>query len=92
MMQAYRLVEGGVARLCLSRGADAIDTGTIATFTDLSCQFLAVLIETASELATNSGRTEPTVDDVTQAVINMHGRHSASTELAKYVAACADND
>eukprot|EP00035_Acanthoeca_spectabilis_P001454 m.80215 g.80215 ORF g.80215 m.80215 type:complete len:140 (+) comp10883_c0_seq2:168-587(+) len=83
--RAQRMIAKGIARICLANGFDGIHELADATFTDLTCQFLTVFLRTATDFATNSGRTQASLDDVARATGVVYSTSDAVTKLAAYV-------
>lgn len=79
------MIAKGIARICLANGFDGIHELADATFTDLTCQFLTVFLRTATDFATNSGRTQASLDDVARATGVVYSTSDAVTKLAAYV-------
>lgn len=78
-------MRSGVARVCLATGFNDVHMATDETFTDITCQFVSVLMRTAAEFAANSGRTEATVDDISRALLVVYGKSEATRSLTAYI-------
>ena len=87
MQQAFRHLEAGVARVCINCGIHGMSTTVNVTLVDIASRFIVSLLNVASELATQRGRTEATVDDIAQAMHVVHGQTGVTTDLCRYILA-----